>query len=78
MTSTLLSAFIDVKDTIKETDGRYYITDDTYQAFMNFLFAINQLEREVRLIEGGISFPELIEKQISDFSPLVEQIPTWK
>lgn len=78
LTSTLLSAFIDVKDTIKETDGRYYITDDTYQAFMNFLFAINQLEREVRLIEGGISFPELIEKQISDFSPLVEQIPTWK
>lgn len=78
LTSTLLTAFIDVKDTIKETDDRYYITDGTYQAFMNFLFVINQLEREVRLIKGGISFPELVEKQISDFSPLVEQIPTWK
>lgn len=43
LTSTLLNAFIDVKDTIKETDDRYYITDDTYQAFMNFTSVINQL-----------------------------------
>lgn len=59
LTSTLLNAFIDVKDTIKETDGRYYITDDTYQAFMNFTSVINQLEREVRLIEGELHFQSL-------------------
>lgn len=73
-----LSAFCEVDNTIAENDGQICITEQTYEPFMDLLFTINQLEPEVRLIEEGMSFSELTEKQLSDFSPLMGKIPTLR
>ncbi len=72
-----LSAFLEMAETIREEDGTYAITDATYDPFMDLLFTINQLEPEIRQIEEGLSFPDLIEKQMTDFEPLIKKIPRW-
>lgn len=73
-----LSAFCEVNNTIEDTDGKPNLTERTYDPFMDLLFVINQLEPEIRLIEEGMSFPELAERQMSDFEPLLKKMPTFR
>ena len=73
-----LSAFCEMNNTIEEKDGKPRITEGTYEPFMDLLFTLNTLEPEVRMIEEGMSFPELAEQQVSDFAPLLGKVPTWK
>lgn len=70
-----LSAFCEVDKTVEEKDGQRSITAQTYEPFMDLLFTINHLEPEIRMIEEGISFPDLAEQQLSDFSPLLGKNP---
>lgn len=78
MISLLLTSAIDADNTIEERDGLHFITEKSYDAFTNFLLTLNILEPEIRLVEEGISFPDLVEQQITDFSPLIKNIPTWR
>ncbi len=78
LSEIFLTAFCDVDNTIEAKDGEPCITDQTYEPFMDFLFTLNQLEPEVRLIKEGMSFPELAERQVSDFAPLIGKMPGHK
>ena len=73
-----LSAYCEMNDTIEEKDGKPRITEGTYEPFMELLYTINTLEPEVRMIEEGMSFPELVEQQVSDFAALLGKMSTWK
>ena len=73
-----LSAFSEMNDTIEIKNGKPQITEQTYKPFMDLLFTINTLEPEVRMIEEGMSFPELSEQMLSDLAPLLGKMPTQK
>lgn len=78
LSEIFLTAFCDVDNAIEDKDGDLCITDQTYEPFMDFLFTLNQLEPETRLIQEGMSFPELAERQVSDFTPLMGKMPRHK
>lgn len=70
-----LGTFCEMANTVEEKDGKPCLTEQTYQAFFDLLFAIQNLLQEIRLIEEGMSLPELAEQQLSDFSPWCDRIP---
>ena len=77
ITTFLLTSAMDVYETIEERDGHFFITDKSYEAFLVFIQTITTLESEVRMIEDGLSFDDLLDQQEKDFSSLIT-IPVFK
>ena len=77
LTSVFLTAFMEMDNTIEVREGLFFITKETYDTLSNLFFTIDQLQPEIRMVESGATFTELTNKQVSDFTPISAQTPSW-